>query len=251
MSRLLKALLLILPPAALGLFAAGCGSSTPTQARLVNAIPDTAQYGTALDFEINGTKEFTDIPFQGYLPVSGYSSVPAGNATIEGLETGTATEAFNSPVTLGAGSQYTLVATGFATNTSKVAIIPALDNNNPPSADKVEFRAIDASPSGPAAVDIYILPAGSSGPLTPPATIADLAYKSTSKYVTVAFNPSINGGPNYTMYVTATGTTTPILITQSLSAGSSSQGSIRTLVFTDQQNINQLNPLAIVLDDLN
>jgi hypothetical protein len=53
------------------------------------------------------------------------------------------------------------------------------------------------------------------------------------------------------MFVTATGTTAPILITQSLSAGSSSEGSIRTLVLTDQQNIDQLNPLAIVLNDFN
>ncbi|MGA8538206.1 MAG: DUF4397 domain-containing protein [Terriglobales bacterium] len=245
----MKALLLTLPVAALGLMAAGCGSTNPTQARFVNAIPDTAQYGTGLDIEFNATKEFTNIAFFGYFPVSGYINVPSGNNTVEGLETGTTIEVFSADVTLNAESQYTMVATGSATNTSKVALLSQLDNNNPPVAGKVEFRAINASPSGPMGMDIYIVPAGSS--LTPPATFANLAYRSTSKYVTVAYNPSINGAPNYTMYVTATGTTTPILITQSLSAGSASQGAIRTLVFTDQQNINQLNPLAMVLDDLN
>jgi hypothetical protein len=50
------------------------------------------------------------------------------------------------------------------------------------------------------------------------------------------------------MFVTATGTTTPILITQNLSAPA---GAIRTLVLTDQQNVDQLNSLAIVLNDLN
>jgi hypothetical protein len=251
MSRLLKALLLTLTVVAVGLIAASCGSTNPTEARFVNAIPDTAQYGTGLDIEFNTIKVFTNVVFFGYFPVSDYTKVPSGSNTVEGLETGTTNEIFGIDITLNVASQYTMVATGSATNTSKVALISALDNNNPPAAGKVEFRAINASPSGPAGVDIYIVPAGSSGPLTPPATIANLGYRSTSEYVTVAYNPSINGAPNYTMYVTATGTTTPILITQSLSAGSSSQGSIRTLVLTDQQNINQLNPLAIVLDDLN
>lgn len=250
MSRLLKALPLTLALAALSIFATSCGSSSPTQARFVNAIPDTAQYGPGLDIEFNTTKIFTNVAFFGYLPSSGYTSVPSGNYTVEGLETGITTEVFSSNVSLNGGSQYTMVVTGLASG--RVFLIPpALDNNNPPAAGKVEFRAIDASPSGPTAVDIYIVPAGSSGPLTPPATIADLAYQSTSKYVTVSYNPSINGAPNYTMYVTATGTTTPILLTQSLSAGTSSQGAIRTLVLTDQQNINQLNPLAIVLNDFN
>lgn len=248
---MLKALPLILPIVALGLFAASCGSSNPTQARFVNAIPDTAQYGTGLDIEFNTTKVFTDVAFFSYLPSSGYTNVPSGNDTIEGLETGTTNEIFSVDVTLNVESQYTLVATGSATNTSKVAIISALDNNRPPATNIVKFRAINASPSGPMGVDIYILPAGSSGSLTPPATIANLAYRSTSTYVNLPYNPTINGAPNYTMFVTATGTTTPILFTQSLSAGTSSQGAIRTLVLTDVQNINQLNPLAIVLDDLN
>ena len=251
MSRLLKALPLRLLMAALGLFAASCNSNSPAQARFVNAIPDTAQYGTGIDIDFNGTKGFTDVAFFGYLPTSGYTNVPLGNDTVEGLETGTANEVFSANVTLNEGSQYSMVATGSATNTSKVAIISALDDNNTPASGKVEFRAINASPSGPSAVDIYIVPVGSNGSLTPPATITNLAYRSTSSYITLSYNPTAVDGANYTMYVTATGTTTPILLTQSLSAGNSSQGAIRTLVLTDQQNINQLNPLAIVLDDLN
>ena len=53
------------------------------------------------------------------------------------------------------------------------------------------------------------------------------------------------------MFVTATGTPSPILLTQTLSAGSASAGAIRTLVLTDQQNVDKLNQSAIVLNDLN
>ncbi len=251
MSRWLKALPLTLALVALSLFAASCSSSGTTQARFVNAIQDTAQYGTALDIDFNGTKEFSNVAFLGYLPASGYTTVPSGSDSVEGLKTGTTTEVFSANMSLNPGSQYTMVATGFAINASKVAIISATDNNTVPATGKVEFRAINASPSGPSGVDIYIVPVGSSGSITPPATIANLAYRSVSSYVTLPYNSNSVNSANYTMFVTATGTTTPILITQALSAGTSSEGAIRTLVLTDQENIDQLNPLAIVLNDLN
>ncbi|MFZ0799925.1 MAG: DUF4397 domain-containing protein [Terriglobales bacterium] len=249
MSRLLKALPLTLALAALSIFAASCNSSNPAQARFVNAVPDTDQYGTAVDIEFNGTKDFTDVGFFAHLPASGYTSVPSGNNTIEGFETSTTSEIFSSNVFLNPGSQYTMVATGPGTNINKIALISAVENNTAPAPGKVEFRVINASPSGPSGVDIYIVPVG--GSVAPPATIANLAYTSTSSYVTLPYNSNIVDGANYTMFVTATGTTTPILITQSLSAGTSSEGAIRTLVLTDQQNMDQLNPLAIVLNDFN
>ena len=255
MSRLLKALPLTLALAALTIFAASCGSSTPAQVRFVNAIQDTAQYGTALDIDVNGTEEFPNISLFGFLPLSGYTSVPSGSGTIEGLETGTTTEVFSSNISLNAGTQYTLVATGFATSTSKVAIISATDKNAAPASGNVEFRIINASPSGPngipGAVDIYMVPVGSNTGLTSATLIVSkLAYRSTSSYVTLPYNPNLVNGFNYTMSVTATGSTTPIF-SQDLSAGNSTVGAIRTLVLTDQQNIDQLNQLAIVLNDLN
>ena len=259
MSRWLNALpfalVLALILVALAIFAASCGSSGgSTQVRFVNAIQDTSQYGTALDIDFSGTKEFSKVEFFGYVPSSGYSSVPSGGAAIQGLEAGTTTPVFIADVSLISGKQYTMVATGFATS-GEAVIISAPDNNTAPANSKVAFRAINASPSGPTgdggAVDIYIVPIGSSGSLTPPATIANLAYRSTSAYIPLTYNSNRVDGANYTMFVTATGTTTPILLTQSLSAGTPSQGAIRTLVLTDQQNINQLNPLAIVLNDLN
>jgi len=251
MSCWLKALPVTLAVAAVTIFTASCGSTGTTHVRFVNAIQDTAQYGTGLDIQISGTKEFTDVAFFGYSPTSGYTNVPSGGVLLEALETGSATAVFSADLTLTSGSQRTLVATGFAINSAKVAVINAADNNTAPTGNNVEFRVIDASPSGPPAVDVYILPVGSSGSLTPPATIANLAYRSASSYVTIPYNSNRANGANYTMFVTATGTTTPILLTQSVSAGTSFEGAIRTLILTDQENIDQLNPLAIVLNDLN
>jgi Domain of unknown function (DUF4397) len=251
MSRGLRVLPLALALAAFGVFAASCGSSSGTaHARFVNAIPDTTQYGPALDINFNGSKEFTNVAFQGMQPPSGYTSVPSGGDTLKGLKTGTTTEVFLSNVSLTTGHQYTLVATGFAIGLSRVVIIPALDDNTSPANGKVEFRAIEASPSGPAAADIYIVPVGTTNPISGSPTIGNVAYGSASGYVTIPFNPNFVAGFNYTMYVTAAGDTTP-LITQNLAAGSSSAGAIRTVVLTDEQNVNQLNQLAMVLSDLN
>jgi hypothetical protein len=251
MSRLLKAVTVALALAVLSLFAASCGSNNPAQIRFVNAIQDTAQYGTALDIEVNGTNEFTAVGFEGVQPPSGYKSVPSGGDSIKGLETATTTTVFNTNITLNAGLQYTVVATGFATSVGRVAIISAADNNTAPANGSVKFRVIHASPSG-GAVDVYIAPNPPQGLGTK--YFSGLTYNNPSAYtyVTIPYNSSVpNGQPNYTMFVTVAGTTTPILITQTLTAGSTSAGAIRTLVLTDQQNVDQLNQLAIVLNDLN
>ncbi len=247
----LKALPLTLALAVLSVSAASCGSTSTAQIRFVNAIQDTAQYGPGLDVDVNGTKEITDVAFETYQPSSGYTSVTSGGVTIKGLETGTATEVFNSNVSLKSGLQYTIVATGFATSISRVALISAADQNTAPANGQVSFRVINASPSSPPGVDIYFIPVGSGNSLAPPASITNLAYRGISSYVTLPFNSNIVNGANYTMFVTNTGTTAPILLSQTLSAGSLSAGAIRTLVLTDQENINQLNPRAVVLNDLN
>jgi hypothetical protein len=251
--RSLKALpltlaLVTLALAALTLVTTGCGGgSSQAQARFVNAIPNA----TALDIQFNGTKEFTDVAFFGYLPSAGYTGVPAGSDTILGFATGSTTnQAFSVTTDLTAGKQYTLVATGFVPNS--VVVLPPTDNNTAPAVGNVIFRVINASPSGPSAVDIYILPnpvQGGLGSCTAPNCISGVAYQGVSTPTTLPYNSNGNG---YTMYVTTSGGTNPIF-SQSLSVGSATVGSIRTLVLTDIQNGNPpgMNPQAIILNDLN
>jgi Domain of unknown function (DUF4397) len=255
MFRLLKALPLALAIAALivfAAFAASCGSSN-SNARFVNAIPDSA---AALDIDINGTKEFT-VAF----PVasgSTYVSVPSGSDTIEGLAASSTTVAFpNQTITLNSGSQYTLVGTGLLSGT--VTVLNPLDTNTAPANGTVSFRVINASQFGPLGggtpADIYIL----ANPVTCQigvapctATISGLAYQSTSGYVNQNYN---SNGQGYTMYVTVAGNPTPVW-TFPLSGGSSSVGTIRTLVLTDGACTGScsggaMNTQPIILDDLN
>ncbi|MGA7559824.1 MAG: DUF4397 domain-containing protein [Terriglobales bacterium] len=249
MFRFLKALLLASGIAALSMITVSCNSGGQPRVRFVHAIEDA----DALDIEVNGTKYFTNVAFSNLAPSKGYTAVAEGIDTIEGLVTGTSTIAFSTPnVKLIAGNYYTVVATGFDTGFEgdNVVILNPIDDDTEPANGIINFRVINASPSGPngsgSSVDIYIQPAQVEG-LTPPATIGGLAYQVTSKYVPEKYNTT---GGGYTVYVCAAGTTTPVF-QQTFVVGGPNEGSIRTLILTDQQGVEDLNPQFIVLDDLN
>ncbi|MGD0213243.1 MAG: DUF4397 domain-containing protein [Terriglobales bacterium] len=245
MFRLLKALLLASAIAALGILTASCNSNNQTQVRFVHAIPDAG----ALDIDVNGTKYFTNVAFTELQPASGYTVVPEGRDTIQGLLAGSSTVAFNRPnVILPGGRQYTVVATGFDTGFEgeNVVILNPPDDNREPPNGIINFRVINASPDSPGALDIYIQKSGVQT-LTPPATIGSLAYEQTSKYIPEPYNTS---GSGYTAYVCPAGSTTPIF-QQTFVVGGPNEGSIRTLILTDQQGVEELNPRFVELDDLN
>jgi len=243
MPRWLKVLPLALATATLSIITASCNSTSQAQVRFVHAIQDA----DPLDIDFNGTKKFTDIAFTNVQPASGYTVVPNGLVTIEGFLAGTSTEAFNvSNVKLLAGQQFTVVATGFDTSLSSVIILSPTDNNTEPANGIINFRVINASPSSPGPLDIYIQQSQIQG-LTPPATISAIPYEQTSKYIPEPYNT--NGG-GYTVYVCAAGSTIPIF-SQNFPVGGSNEGSIRTLILTDQPNVDELNPQFIDLKDLN
>jgi hypothetical protein len=245
MSRWLKALPLALALAALSIFACSCGSSN-ARVRFAHVIQD----GAAMDIDINGTQEFTNIAFLGVQPSQpGYTSVPSGSDTIEGFLTGTTTVGFNSTsIDLNASQQYTVVATGFVATGQNAVILSIPDNLPSPGTDQVEFRVIHASPSGPGAVDVYILLNPVTAPTGSP-TISALAYEQASGYVSLAYNPNnVANPPGFTVFVTASGGTVPI-ISEPINPGVA--GAVRTLVLTDVQGGKLMNSTFLELADLN
>jgi uncharacterized protein DUF4397 len=250
MSRWLKAVSLTLALAALSVFATSCGSSN-TQIRFVHAIQDAG----ALDVDVSGpnvsnTPEFTNISFLGIQPNQpGYTSIPSSTNAIEGLLTGTTTEVFSDSVGWSGGSQHTVIATGFSqtgSNGSNVVLMSITDVIPTPPTGDVSFRVIHASPSGPGAVDVYIELNPNNGPGLP-ITIQGLAYTQASNYVSFSFNPNNDPTPpGYTVYVTASGSMTPIISEGIYPANA---GAVRTLVLTDVQNGTSMRPLFLELSD--
>lgn len=253
MSRWLKVPRLTLALAALCLITASCSTSEP-QVRFVNAIQNTNSYGGALDVKVNGTKEFTNVEFAA-AAASTYTTVRAGGETIEALEyPADTTTIFNGTIVPKAGTQYTLIATGFAGGGgNKVLLLSDPDNNTAPAPGKVNIRVINASPSGPlgggAPVDIYVVPIGSSL-ASSDKIVSSLAYQSASTYQTVSYNSNFENEWNYTLTVTLANSVTPVF-SQNFAAGSSTTGSIRTFVLTDVANVDEMSAQTIILNDLN
>ncbi len=247
MFRCLKALSLTLALAALSLFAGSCGNNGSAQIRFVHAIQDAP----ALDIDVNGTQKFNNISFLGVLPNQpGYTTVPSGTDTLAGLVAGSTTQVFSSTVGWSSATSYTVIGTGFSKtgmNGSNVVLLSIPDHIPTPPADDVEFRVIHASPSGPGTVDVYIKLNPSTGP-TLPVTIPGLAYTQSSSYININFSPNSNPiPPGYTVYVTASGSTTPIITQQVFPANA---GAARTFILTDVQGGNSMSTSLLELSDL-
>jgi hypothetical protein len=240
----LKPVLLASCLAALSAVLISCNQSNLAQVRLVHAIEST----DAVNFEVNGTNDFPEVGFGQLSPARGYKQTASGIVTFTGVVVSTSNRIFETPdIKLFGTDQYTVVAAGNAVSISggNADIIAALDNNNTPNNGTVSFRVIHASPDAPASLDIYILPAQETT-LTPPATVSALDYQGVSEYINVPYN---SAGSGYIVYVCDAGTTTP-LFEQAIKVGGANEGSIRTLVITDQPNAAALNPQFVVLNDL-
>jgi hypothetical protein len=236
MFRWLKALALTLSLAALSIFA-GCGSGNNAKIRVVHALSDA----NALDVDVNGTKYFTDITFDQAQPTPpAYTSVPSGSVTITAFGTGTTSPTIlTSTGSFSSSAEYTVVLDGFTANATAVTIP---DNNTVPTTGDVEFRVINASPSGPNSVDVYILPNPSPGDDGVSANITALANQQASSYLPL--NYTANG---YNVIVTVSGNKTPI-VNQNYTVAT---GTITTLVLLDNQGGgNGMSDIPLVLNDL-
>jgi hypothetical protein len=244
MLRLLKALPLALAVAALTFFTTSCGSSSQAQVRMVHAIPNAP----ALDVDINGTIDFPDILFDGFQPSSGYKSVPSGSVTIQAFDTGTTTNPIfgtnGVTASLSGSTQYTVVLAGLVNGagTNALAVLQKTDNNTAPTSGNVEFRIIDASPSSPGTVDVFIVPPGTD--ITQPAVtpqVSGLVYQQASpSYISLAAG-------TYSVIATTSGSKVPF-ISQDFPLPTA--GMIRTLVLVDNTGGGS-PPSWLELSDLN
>jgi len=257
MLRLLKALPLTLAIAAVIIVATSCSSNNGTKARFVNAIQNTAQYGAgnggALDVEVNGTQQFTNVQFANP-SASTYTPIPSGNVTFEGFESpGVTTPVFTDSTTLSSGTEYTEVATGLAGGTGgQVVLLSLSDDNSLPNNGTLNFRVINASPNSPGGggVDIWIEPAPYPFAVKEPATIQNLAYQSVSRYANVAYNQAPGEGFTVFVYTAGGGTQLFNRTFQNINA-SSNTAAVCTLVLTDNANGSTMSSLPVVLDDNN
>jgi Domain of unknown function (DUF4397) len=251
MPRLLKVLCFALALATSGLLMMSCGSSSNTQMRVVNAIPNPE--GTTLDVFVNGTKDFTSVAYDTVYPTpttpAKYVSVPSGSVTIQAYPTGTTTNGIlggnGTTTSLSGSTQYTLLLAGFLTGSPAPAAYLISDNNTTPTAGNLEIRIINgaasSSPSGGIGVSIY---QNGQAPPSPPTTVA---FGQASGYNILSFE----SGVQYNVEVFLQGNLTPLFTYGFTPGGTSTAGSISTLVFVDNPNGTGVFPTPIYLQDLN
>lgn len=200
------------------LLAVGCGSSTGTRFRYVQA---AAVPPGNVDVEIDSKTVLTSIGF-GQTPT--YQKVSSGSHTVGIFLTGTTTNpAFSGTVSFPSGDTTLLSVNPF----SSIALTPFTDDNTVPASGDFKLRIIHASPTS-GNVDLYII--------TPPGSIAGLSPQKQN----LGFSSSGSGSAtsyfsfaagNYEVVMTQTGTQNPISgldATYTFAAGQ-----IRTIVILD------------------
>lgn len=224
-------------------FAASCGSGgSMAQYRVVQTIPDAP---SALAVSMNGQSVFTNLGFGTAAPVSGYQSIAAGSAALEAFLSGTTTAVIGSTtLNLISKSQSTVLLTGLYAAPVAIAI---LDNNTAPLSGQVELRMIDASPSAPASLDVYMVAPGTDITQASP-VISALQFGQASQYVPLNTTSS-TGLVRIMVIVTATGSKTQLLN----QIYTPYEGQIRSLVLVDNPppNGGSMSYVPLELNDLN
>lgn len=242
MSRLLITVPAALALAALGMMTVSCRSTTVTQVRLINAVPDSQP----VDIYFNGIRIAASLPFGGVYPPPAtpavYESVVSGLINVDGFPPGDTTNPITPVGTLllNGSTSYTVVAVGLELSDTPPLVI--VDNNSAPTADTLEYRIVDASLNSPThGLDVYIVPPGTDlTDYTP--QISGLGYEQSSTYQIAP----VEGG--YSVIITANAHKTPLIDL----ASTATAGSITTVVVLDNVGgTNGISPTPLVLTDLN
>jgi hypothetical protein len=240
MSRVFKTLHFVPAIITLCVLAASCGSSSSTaQYRVVQTIPDAPGN---LDISVNGKGVFSNVAFGSTEPGFGYQTVSTGSDSID-VTQASATVINGTSMNLIAGTQSTVLLTGLYSSPAAVIL---RDNNTAPPSGQAELRIVDASPSAPAGLDIYIVAPGIDITQRQPA-ISALQFGAQSAYQDLTTEKS--GNTQIMVIVTKSGDPTKTQYVNQIYTLSVAQ--IRTLVLVDASGGGALSLVPLELSDLN
>ena len=148
---------------------AGCGSSSRTNIRFVNATPDES----SLDFLINGNDQGS----VSYGTGAGYKVVSSGSVHLQVEATGTTAAIIDTTTTANSKAYLSLFSLNYSFALGKLVLT---DDNSAPPSGNFKLRIVNAAPSlGPQ--DVYIVPAGTDITHVSP-TYSSLRFGAASSY---------------------------------------------------------------------
>jgi len=184
--------------------------------RFVHAAPDTAKAKT-VNVRIDGMPLAANVAYKG---VAGYVLAMAGDRQVAVRRTSdTSIVVLDQTVTVAAGGDYTVLATGSGTG---IAALVLTDDNTTLSPGHARLRIVNASPVMGAA-DVYVTAPGTDlSTATPVAT--SLAFRAATAYV------AVTGGAPWQVRFTTPGDTTLLLAVPALTPAA---GQVRTFLALD------------------
>jgi hypothetical protein len=206
----------------------GCGKTTNTRVRLVNASPDSN--GLELILDSSSTAAATGVTFG---TASKYVNLSSGAHAVQVKDPNAGSAPPSQNLNFASATDTTILA---SSPYALLNVVQLKDDNTAPTTGDVKIRVINTALSiGP--VDVYILPAGTFTGSNP--TYPNVAYQAATGYTEVAAG-------TYEVYITYAGQnfytidSGPITLTA---------GQIRTVVGLD--NLNGNGYTAAVLADVN
>ena len=192
--------------------------------RAIHASPDAP----AVDVWVDGSMAFQGLRFKDY---TDYASLPAGSHTLSIVVSGTKNQVLGGPINLSAGSTYSFIATGKASN---IYLMGLGDLPTAPDAGTARIRVVHGAATAPA-VDVYAT--APFAQLTTPA-LTGVPFGVASGYLTVPAG-------NYQARVTPTGTQTVAINSGRIALTS---GAVRTVIALDPATPNGPFELWLVPD---
>jgi hypothetical protein len=201
----------------------GCGggsSSDQAQLRVLHGAINEPSEDVLVDSKVVATS-------LGYGANTGYLSVNTGSRHVQVEPSGTSSPIFDQTLTLGGGTETTVILEGLSSVTGLVLT----DNNTAPASGTAMVRVVNAAPSMGTA-DVYVVPAGSSLTGLAP-TIPSLTLGAASGYQNLTIS-TVSGATNeFEVLFTQPGTTLTFMSTGAFVVSS---GQIRTVVALNNQN---------------
>ena len=141
--------------------------------RAIHASPDAP----AVDIYVDGQRAAANVA---YRSTTDYLEVPAGARNVQVRAAGTATTVIDANLTLAAGVDYTVLATG---RVASIAPLVLTDTNAAPAAGNVRVRLVHAAPTA-GTVDIYVTAPNADLAGAAP-TLAGVPFRGYSPYLSV------------------------------------------------------------------
>ena len=214
----------------------GCQNISGTQTYSEVRIIDASSNAKAIDvYQGTGVLAYN----LGLGTITSYVPTTPGTYGINVDIAGTQTQLVSARGTFGASQQYTVIVGDFLTGLAETILT---DQTTPAPAGQVDVRIVDQA-SAAGAVDIYLIPSGSTITQVRP-LLTDVVFDSNTGYL------SIPAG-TYTLSAVPTGTTPTATSTTSYTGAAVSYpaGTARTIVLINQQLITTPGLQVVVADD--